>query len=197
MPGKPFSIFFLAQLTNQGSTGSIGSVVAGLTGAWAVGWANGLQDIARTGDGSLGNPVTATSGVWNLYEYFQSQGGSVSLMKWGSFVGAEAFPYTATASQGLGPAGIRLGSFTSSLGCSLAELAVWSRVLSSDDRQAVEGYFALRYGQTARLPASHPYRTASTTSPLPSLQPLPSLAPPPNGLTGGGPVIYLRVSAHE
>jgi hypothetical protein len=48
---------------------------------------------------------------------------------------------------------------------SYAELILVGSILTSSDLQKIEGYLAHKWGLTAGLPASHPYKSAAPTVP--------------------------------
>ena len=52
----------------------------------------------------------------------------------------------------------------------IAEIVVASSLLSTDDRQKLEGYLAHKWGLTANLPADHPYKTTPPTASVPAPQ---------------------------
>jgi hexokinase len=43
----------------------------------------------------------------------------------------------------------------------IAEVAIYNNVLSTGDRQKIEGYLAWKWGLQGNLPAGHPYKTIS------------------------------------
>jgi hypothetical protein len=42
----------------------------------------------------------------------------------------------------------------------IMRVAIWSRVLTTTERQKVEGQWAIELGLTGSLPVGHPYRNA-------------------------------------
>ena len=70
---------------------------------------------------------------------------------------------TDTASTGNPTYALQLGASGNNMNLLtgyIAEVAMWNRILSTEDRQKGEGYLAHKYGLAGDLPAGHPYKSA-------------------------------------
>ena len=119
-----------------------------------------------------GSPVAIgtvdITNLWSLWSAVFNGASSIGLINGGSQVSANF------GTQGLG--GLTLGMNGSTgnyLNGDIGEVLVFNAVLSTADRQQVEGYLAWKWGIQASLPGNHPYSAGA-----------PTLAPPP------APAIY-------
>jgi hypothetical protein len=107
---------------------------------------------------SLGNPVTNVISVAESVPFIYSatlSGGFNSYVN-GSELGSYALA-TSSASRHYFGSGDNDGEY---LSCDYAEILIYSTVLTTAQRQQIEGYLAWKWGLQQNLPTStHPYRT--------------------------------------
>jgi len=106
------------------------------------------------------NSKNSTSGT-SLF----SNGGAVtldlaSLITTSTNTAPSSIGYTVDSNFSIGAARAS-GNLIYSPAIKFAEVIVSSTLLSTDNRQRMEGYLAHKWGLTANLPANHPYKTAA------------------------------------
>lgn len=137
-------------------------------------YGNGISDLPRWTDnimysqiGLLSARPTPTS-VINDQPYINCvTGGSLQLSYTnGELIGTGLAQSTSSNYYAEGGA-IGSGRAVSSSGRyfdgKIAEVIIFSSVLSTNERQKVEGYLAHKWGLTANLPSDHPYKTGAPT----------------------------------
>ncbi len=115
--------------------------------------------------------LTIAQNEINLFEYIQ---GPTSFQTWKNGSGGGVITSTQPSQTGL-PMSIGNSAIGNGEGFQgqIGEVIFYSRVLTTEEREQVEGYLAWRWGLQANLPSSHPYRN-SILAPLlnpPSLPP--------------------------
>jgi len=113
------------------------------------------------------------------------------------FNGTQAATVSVNSSGGTSAYLIGDGIYNGTTG-NIAEVLIYNSVLSTSDRQKVEGYLAWKWGLQTSLPGAHPYYSAAPSnttttiyqnpSPVSFTTPLPFAIP--SGITGGAPTIY-------
>jgi hypothetical protein len=151
-PGQAWTMFLVARVpallpgvnaTVLGSSATAGSLGVG----WFAGYADALVTEAGArlgGTAPSAASLSLSGGQWQLYGYAHTSGGSDALLHNGVIV--------AVGASAGGPPGLVLGGLLESY---VAELLVFTALLSVPLRQDVEGYLAQRYG--IALAAPHPY----------------------------------------
>lgn len=81
----------------------------------------------------------------------------------GCFIDGSAGPTASQPDNDIGTNELKIGSYGGDGTCfdgDIAEVVIW-RSVSTADREKVEGYLAHKWGLTANLPVSHPYKNAA------------------------------------
>jgi hypothetical protein len=101
---------------------------------------------------SVNDTTTAVVGVRKLYDQVCSNGTTVL---YGNGTQTQSGSSTFTVGTGM-----LIGTFTGAgyfLSGTMSEMLFYNRVLSTSQRQSIEGYLAWKWGITSSLPISHPY----------------------------------------
>ena len=119
-------------------------------------FAVGLGNLAATTDTTIFSTSDINTGAFFLCESLRTQStGAISILINGS---QQASGTGATAQRNTSR--ITLGSIQTNggyLGGSISEIVCYSRVLSTVERQQVEGYFAWKWGLKSQLGPGHPF----------------------------------------
>jgi hypothetical protein len=94
-------------------------------------------------------------------------GGTVMFMQQTNTTGTTSLTVTeGTLTWAAGSAPVWIGRSDSNevINSYISEIAYFQSVLSTTDRQKMEGYLAWKYGLNTYLPAGHPYLSAAPTS---------------------------------
>jgi hypothetical protein len=155
-----FTIVYLGEMTGTGSNNLFSD------------YAQGAKPHAFWGGGSAQMPSLWTSGTWltsptvGTSPFF-----SVATYDSAGRVGKIYNNGTTTPATGSGgsattDASIEIGGYNGAgnfLTGMLGEAFVYSRTLSTTERQSVEGYLACKWGLQSNLPSGHPYANACPT----------------------------------
>jgi hypothetical protein len=116
-----------------------------------------VQRITIYGGSNIATGATLTQNTMLLYNYTFSATSNAFLYVNGSQTGTSTGPYNFT-----GAGTINIGGYDSTPGegfvGSMNEILLYSNVLTTSQRQQVEGHLAWKWGLQANLPAGHPYR---------------------------------------
>lgn len=184
--GKPAIYFNSSTLQAPLPTGSFTNGATVITayycsgGGWGVPFTKSYSNIGDPFDiyqtsryissFASGTSFNSTINVANLSTpcLFGITGNTTS---WNEYVNGGSQTYTNTTTTGFNDVnsnlffiGGRWDKVTNLIGY-VAETIVYAGVLSTIDRQKVEGYLAWKWGIQANLPTTHPYYSASPTSP--------------------------------
>ena len=118
---------------------------------------NNVQSITTYGGSNIVSGATLTQNTMLLYNHTFSATTNAFLYINGSQTGTSTGPYNFT-----GAGTINIGGFDTVPGegfvGSMNEVLLYSNVLTTAQRQQVEGHLAWKWGLQANLPAGHPYR---------------------------------------
>jgi Putative phage tail protein len=162
------SLFIVLKSAND--PGLFGQQGACFFGGAAAGnqYPSHLGDIAcgdlRTSSQNIGNPSVALTD-WNITEVTSESG------DWNYYINGTLFFNNPSNAFGL-PGGadnarVGAGGGTANWSGWIAEVILYSEVLSEADRQRVEGYLAWKWGLASVLPIGHPYKL-TPPPPIPS-----------------------------
>lgn len=154
-----YTVFALAH-NNGAAQQRIISGDSGSAANWLLGWWNTKQEVYFFG--ALGNLTgTAVTTNWLMYEATSDHTTTI-IYRDGTQIYSDG-----TALSGLGSflvlAGASPGGASENSDCEVAEVLVTNYVMSTTDRQLVEGYMAWKWGRQASLPGGHPYAGAAPT----------------------------------
>jgi hypothetical protein len=104
-----------------------------------------------------GSPTTSTT---YIYEY-SNNGTNINFYTNGSFIYENTGVYTLT-----GSGSTLIGGSTGYFNGTISEIIIYTSILTTNERQLVEGYLALKWGLEADLPNDHPfYNSTGSISP--------------------------------
>jgi hypothetical protein len=114
------------------------------------------HDFGSTARKSAGDPATSLA-TWHIGNFNSASA------HWSYYLNATSQFTTGTNTVGFGsvPTIGRCAASTGFFPGKIAEILIFNAVLSSTDREKVEGYLAHRWGLTAVLPAPHPYKSVA------------------------------------
>jgi len=116
-----------------------------------------VQRITTYGGSNIATGATLTQNTMLLYNHTFSATSNAFLYVNGSQTGTSTGPYNFT-----GAGTINIGGFDTTPGegfvGTMNEILLYSNVLTTSQRQQVEGHLAWKWGLQANLPAGHPYR---------------------------------------
>jgi len=81
----------------------------------------------------------------------------------GCFIDGSAGPTASQPDNKSGSNTLRIGAYgndATGFDGDIAEVVIW-RSVSTADREKIEGYLAHKWGLTANLPSSHPYKSSA------------------------------------
>jgi hypothetical protein len=110
-------------------------------------------------DGNPANHVTAfaSDSAWDMFSHSRTAG-SAYTFNWNG-----TSTYTGSSSSGNNMTGLGINIIGENSDCDVAEIALYSVVLTSTQIQIIEGYLAWKWGLQTNLPVGHPYRSAAPT----------------------------------
>jgi len=143
---QSFSIFLVG-------TSFMGRGEDGYGGGWSVSIPDYLGSIVLVANGAAGYTMTNGSGLLNYLELSQSSTSVINTYNSGSLVQSQSVGnYTLrTSSIGL-EIGRRSGYYKNGY---IAEILIYTRVLSTTERQTVESYLAQKWGLLSSLPTTN------------------------------------------
>lgn len=118
---------------------------------------NNLQRITTYGNNSVAAGATLTQNTMLLYNHTFSASTNAFLYINGSQTGTTTGPYTFTGIGTINIGGYDTGPGEGFVG-SMNEILLYSNVLTTNQRQQIEGHLAWKWGLQTNLPVSHPYR---------------------------------------
>jgi hypothetical protein len=147
---QSFSIFLVG-------TSFMGRGEDGYGGGWSVSIPDYLGSIVLVANGAAGYTMTNGSGLLNYLELAQAGTSVIKTYNSGSLIQTQSVAnYTLrTSSIGL-EIGRRSGYYKNGY---IAEILIYTRVLSTTERQQVESYLAQKWGLTASIPVGHLHLT--------------------------------------
>ena len=147
---QSFSIFLVG-------TSFMGRGEDGYGGGWSVSIPDYLGSIVLVANGAAGYTMTNGSGLLNYLELAQAGTSVIKTYNSGSLIQTQSVAnYTLrTSSIGL-EIGRRSGYYKNGY---IAEILIYTRVLSTTERQQVDSYLAQKWGLTASLPGDHLHLT--------------------------------------
>lgn len=152
----PNTVIYVSRQTG----GTNGRVLSGLADNWLMGYHNTRRQQAYFNGWVLGNGTGPTS-TTNWYIYSSTQTGSLSTF-W------ENGTQLASNANGVaGPNGLSLNGHASVSEFSdaqIAEVIVYNRVITDNERQRVEAYLASKWGQSSSLINTNPFYNQSALS---------------------------------
>ena len=165
---QSFSIFLVG-------TSFMGRGEDGYGGGWSVSIPDYLGSIVLVANGAVGYTMTNGSGLLNYLELSQGTTSVINTYNSGSLVQSQSVGnYTLrTSSIGL-EIGRRSGYYKNGY---IAEILIYTRVLSSTERQQVESYLAQKWGLVSSLPSGHLQNTFPAGSPTIIQSLTPSVVP--------------------
>lgn len=168
----PYTVLVLGRLTGGTNGRLFGSIYPDARN-WLVGWWNGTQD-SLYAEGFVNSGGSATAN-WRQYSAYGDGAAPTGFYGDGTLIAENTSgmqgPNGRFALSGYAPAsGEELSDGE------LAEVVVFDRVLSTLERQQVEGYLAHKWARAAVLPSAHPFKAAA-----------------PAGTGGGGGVVEFNV----
>jgi hypothetical protein len=133
---------------------------SGSSGPRSLGFYNGALQLNSKGvtGGPVGTNIIPTGSTF-LYGYILDT--TISMYYNGTFdASGEAFTFSDGLTTTIG-AGYYNGSMGGYLNGSISEIVIYNRVLTTLERQKVEGYLAWKWSIEAQLPEGHPYKSAA------------------------------------
>jgi hypothetical protein len=122
--------------------------------------------LSLSGGYTMGNAATGNTGapfsVWND----QYTSGSGLMFRNGSQISSTSVALSLSNSTALAIGARNQGGYNQFLRGVIAEVVLYTRVLTTNERQRIEGYLAWKWGLQASLPGSHPYSSAAPTGGL-------------------------------
>ena len=145
-----YSMFAVSRQTG----GTNGRMLQSTTNNQLFGYWNGYKKALYI-DGNPNYLTTATSDTnWDLMSHTRFAGGAY-IFNWN---GSTLFSATSSHVKTLTGLAINTGTYPGETStCQIAELIVYSNVLSLSQVKQVEGYLARKWGLTSNLPTGHPY----------------------------------------
>lgn len=149
--GKLADQFFVGTAPSAlGATGNwLGIISTSVVGNWWFGYgvSSGVTQVGQDIYGAWYDSSVSTS-------YFARNGGTVAQQ-------VQAVDRASlTTQQWVGGNGTANNQQTQA---KIAEIVVTSSILTTENRQKLEGYFAWKWGMTSKLPANHPYKNIPPT----------------------------------
>ena len=136
----------------------------GYGSGWSISFPDFLGSIVFVGSGAVGYTMTNGTGLLNYLEVTQGSTSVITTYNSGSLVQTQSPVNNTLRSSTIGfQIGRRSGYYRNGY---IAEILVYSRVLSSGERQTVESYLAQKWGLTAALPAGNINNTFPAGSPV-------------------------------
>jgi len=134
------------------------------SGVYTVNWDRSTVARYAASGGIAQNVQFLTSGL------FTGTGGSTGV-NGGSQSTTASFSFAGTSTTAIGGAGNTAGTFWQG---SINEIVIYNTVLTTDQRQQIEGYLALKWGLQNNLPRTHPYANQglSPTHPYKKISPI-------------------------
>lgn len=118
---------------------------------------NNVQSITTYGGSNIVTGATLTQNTMLLYNHTFSASTNAFLYINGSQTGTSTGPYNFTGAGTINIGGYDTGPGEGFVG-NMNEIILYSNVLTTSQRQQVEGHLAWKWGLQANLPVSHPYR---------------------------------------
>uniref|UniRef100_A0A6C0IAR1 Lectin/glucanase superfamily protein n=1 Tax=viral metagenome TaxID=1070528 RepID=A0A6C0IAR1_9ZZZZ len=127
---------------------------------------NNLQRTTTYGNNPIVSGATLTQNTILLYNHTFSATTNAFLYVNGSQTGTSTGPYTFTGAGTINIGGYDAGPGEGFVG-SMYEILLYSNVLTTSQRQQVEGHLAWKWGLQSNLPVGHPYRFNSQQATYP------------------------------
>jgi hypothetical protein len=179
-PGTAALSVFILVKNSSSNSGNNGRIIAGITTGPEASDSTGFRmsnnsatsnslTITKGGDGTTYNGIT-----WDQYHIINVQWNGTDnspVYSDGSFVSQYSSNSATTFTFNRFGLGASLGTSANSFAPatfwagSINEVIIFKSVLSTTNRQLVEGYLAWKWGLQANLPAGHPYLSASPKAP--------------------------------
>jgi hypothetical protein len=108
-------------------------------------------------DGNPANHVTAfaADSAWDMFSHSRTAG-SAYTFNWNG-----TSTYSGASSSGNNMTGLAINQSGENSDCDVAEIILYSSVLTTLQIQIIEGYLAWKWGLQANLPGAHPYYSAA------------------------------------
>ena len=108
-------------------------------------------------DGNPGNHVTAfaSDSAWDMFSHSRTAG-SAYTFNWNG-----TSTYTGASSSGNNMTGLAINQSGENSDCDVAEIVLYSSVLTTLQIQIIEGYLAWKWGLQTNLPVGHPYKSSA------------------------------------
>ena len=136
----------------------------GYGSGWSISFPDYLGSIVFVGSGAVGYTMTNGTGLLNYLEVTQGGTSVITTYNSGSLVQTQSPANNTLRSSTIGfQIGRRSGYYRNGY---IAEILVYSRVLSNPERQLVESYLSQKWALTAALPANNINNTFPAGSPV-------------------------------
>jgi hypothetical protein len=157
--------FVVVKFTNTTGEQDIISGNTTLTRQFVV-FQNLLNMYSYAGGGLVTSTTVPTAGTQVLLSYALNASTNLSIYNGGNLLkSATGFTPATETNIKIGVNGVADGGF---LNGSISEVLIYNTVLSTTNRQIVEGYLAWKWGTQGSLPVAHPYYSAPITLIMPT-----------------------------
>ena len=108
-------------------------------------------------DNNPGNHVTAfaSDSAWDMFSHSRTAG-SAYTFNWNG-----TSTYTGASSSGNNMTGLAINQSGENSDCDVAEIVLYTSVLTTLQIQIIEGYLAWKWGLQTNLPVGHPYKSSA------------------------------------